>query len=72
MAMSPATILLLLGGNVIALGLFLYSLGGLAAFRSRMAMRKVDAAVDKERARTRWLLEEHRQGSSIYVSPPAA
>ena len=72
MTMSPTTILLLLGGNVIALGLFIYGLSELAAFRSSMAMRKVEAAVDKERTTTRWLLEEHRQNSSIYVSPPAA
>ena len=42
MTMSPTTVLLLLGGNVIALGLFIYSLSEWAAFRSRMAMRKAD------------------------------
>ena len=38
MTMSPTTVLLLLGGNVIALGAFIYVLSELAALRSRMTM----------------------------------
>lgn len=72
MTIAPTTALLLLGGSVIVFGLFIYSVSELAAFRSRMAMRELNAVVDRERVTTRRLLEQQRQGSSVYASPPAA
>lgn len=72
MTMSPMTVLLVLGGIVVALGLFIYILSELAAFRSRITIAEMSRMVDRERATTRRLLEEQRQNSLIYASPPVA
>lgn len=63
MMISPTTILLLMGGNVIALGFFIYGLNELTALRANKAMREVDGIVDREKVTTRRLLEEQREKS---------